>query len=216
MNMLKLKKILLSVMILSLMVNTSYAKKDKGNSTLDRIVQKVALLTQTDYLYDKSLKGKYIVTKNFKLTKENADKFLSTILNLNGYTRVRFGKNNFQIINSRDIRYHEVSSYTKVSDMPDSDDYVMFRYKLKEKRLAKDITRSFRPFMSRYGRIIAMNHIGYLIIQDTAPNIKRMMKIIAEVDVKLTDDESKKREDRREFNDDLKKLKAKHCPQTEK
>ena len=58
----------------------------KSKSTLSNYVLNVSKLTNKKYVMEKTLKGDLKLSRNFKLTKENADSFISRALFLNGYT----------------------------------------------------------------------------------------------------------------------------------
>lgn len=48
---------------------------------------------------------------------------------------------------------------------------------------AAEIARNFRPFMSRYGRIIDIKQTNTIIIADTGSNINRLAKMVKFLDV---------------------------------
>ena len=50
-------------------------------------------------------------------------------------------------------------------------------------RAAAEIARNFRPFMSRYGRIIDIKQTNTIIIADTGSNINRLAKMVKFLDV---------------------------------
>ena len=180
-------------------------------------VELVSKLTGKSYSASTKLEGKVWSSKSFKLTKENADSYLSEVLHDHGYTRVKVNDNRYRIVQARDIRYTPTMMYNgNTEKVPMSDDYVMVSYKMKDGGLTTEVTRSFRPFMSRYGRIIDMKPQGTLIFQDTGRNANRLMNLLKKLDKKPTKEELEAREDARERHFELQKLRAKHCPQPPK
>lgn len=208
----RLTVIFLSTLVLPISIASA---KGKGNSCHDvkSCVNYVAELTGAEYSSYEKLKGEVFRSKNYKITKENADNYLSELLNQNGYTRVKTGKDKYQIISARDIRYNPtklIDGNTKKA--PNNDDYYMMSYQLKNKELSStEITRSFRPFMSRYGRIIDIKLHNQIIIQDTGRNLNRMQGLLKEIDRKLTKEEKEAIEEQREKHFELQKLQAKNC-----
>ena len=87
----------------------------------------------------------------------------------------------YKIMNIRDIRYVPTKIYTG-SYTPDTERHVMKVISLKNVD-ANEISRNFRPFMSRYGRIIDIKQTNTVIISDTGANISRLEKLIKFLDV---------------------------------
>ena len=207
-----MKKIGLSILLFSLLAQAAFAKKKASSVNLIKYVEKVSKLTGQKYVYGKSLKGSITLTSNYKLTKDNADSTLSLILNENGYTRVPLQEDNsYRIINARDVRYTPTKIYIAGKDtLPNNDDYLMLIIDLKEVN-STEITRSFRPFMSRYGRIIDIKQKNRIIIQDTAKNARRMLTLTKSIDIPLTSKEREKNKERMKHKQELAKLNAKNC-----
>lgn len=208
--------LLLSFLVFS--AQTVSAAPKQVCQSLDSCIKVVGKLTDKSYLYTAKLKGKVSMTSGFKLTKENADSFLSKVLNLNGYTRIPLTESEgYLIVNARDIRYTPTplisANKEAAPDLPDSYDYYQMVYTAKDADPVQlhEFTRSIRPFLSRYGRVIAPKSEGPLIIQDTAANLKRVYKILVQYDRKLSKDEREKREQWRNRDYEIKKLQAQNC-----
>lgn len=188
----------------------------KECSTLDLCINAISKLTGDMYFHGGKIKGKITATDNLEITKENAVNFLTNILNVNGYTRIpSSGKNTYKIIITRDVRYSSIpqitAGYNKVPKLPNTHDYYMMTYKLKYANTT-ELTRSFRPFMSRYGRLIDMKEQNILIVQDTAINISRLYKLIKEIDIKPSKEDLKKRKEKEAKKFELDKIRAASCP----
>jgi general secretion pathway protein D len=189
----------------------------KSCSELKDCVDEVSKLTGVKYLYSGELKGKIVASDNLELSKENADSLFSSILNENGYTRLKQDENTYLIMSARDIRYHPTPIVKANNDnspsLPSNMDYYMMEYTLKDNRtnISSEITGALRPFMSRYGRIIDIRTTGTLVVQDTAKNLSRLYELIKKMDVAPTKDqvEAKKKSEERKF--ELEKIEAKNC-----
>lgn len=165
---------------------------DAGNlktkcNNLEKCAETVSQLTNRQYIFPGKLKGKVSGTEGVDFTAENADSLYSQILNENGYTRILLeDKKTYRIINSRDVRYNPVpqvdSTYDSEPVLPNNSDYHMMAYQLRNPVISSVVTRSLRPFMSRYGRIIDNKLNGTLLVQDTALNLKRMYGLIKKMD----------------------------------
>lgn len=209
-----------SALVASPMVYGKNTKQRGGKHSCHNVVSCVELvskLTGVNYSSSAELKGKVWSSKSFKLTKENADAYLSEVLHDHGYTRVKVDNSRYRIVEARDIRYTPTIMFNgNTEKVPMSDDYVMVSYKLKDGGITTEVTRAFRPFMSRYGRIIDMKPQGTIVLQDTGRNVNRMMKLLSKIDKTPTKEELEAREEARERHFELQKLRAKHCPEPTK
>ena len=190
-------------------------KTKKLNGNLEKIVEKVSEITNVKYIYTVDLKGKAQFSKNFKLTKNNADSTLSHLLNLNGYTRVVVAPGIKKIIDSRDVRYSAIpsilSSKTTQPNIPANSDYYMLKYRFESEVSTKDITRGLRPFLSRYGRIVDVDQTREIIVQDTGLNLSRLYQLILSMDKNISDEYKKELSAKKEFERKLLLEKAKNC-----
>lgn len=179
----------LLIPILATTAVNSYANTQQC-SEITSCIELVSGLTGKKYLLDKDIKGKIQLTKNFKITKDNADEFIAYTLYMNGYTRIPYNGDEWSVINARDVRYSPAPVYTYGKDnIPATYDYVTTNIKLKNPFIASELARNFRPFMSRYGRVIDLKDPGMLIINDTGKNVHRLIQIIEQVDKKPTKEE---------------------------
>ena len=176
-------------------------------------VELVSKMTGDKYILDKDVKGEVDVSKNFEVNEKNAELFLSEALYLSGYTRVPFDDKTWTIINSRDVRYHPMKNYIYGKDeIPQNYDHVSVVIKLKNPHIASEISRNFRPFMSRYGRIIDIKKPGIIIIADTAKNAHRLIDMVNLIDKEPTKEEIAAHKEEVRFNRRMRELNAKNCP----
>jgi general secretion pathway protein D len=158
-------------------VITSFDFPETDLMELTRHMQK---LTGINLILDKDVKGKVSITAPTPITVGDAWKAYLAALNMAGYTLVKAGAF-YKIINSRDVRYTPTKIYTGAYT-PDTESHVMKIIALKNVD-ASEIARNFRPFMSRYGRIIDLKQTNTIIISDTGTNIHRLEKLIKFLDV---------------------------------
>ncbi len=207
------KSISALVLFVAIFSSTVIVAKEKV-SDLTKVVDKVSKLTGDKYILPKELKGSFSSTKNLQITKENSSKILSLLLHRNGYTRVKIDQGLYSIMEARDIRYEttEIFKGDKSTEMkvPYTHDYYMYEYSLENEGVSTDMTRAFRPFMSRYGRIIDLNTTNKIIIQDTGVNIHRLVNIIKTTDRSPNEEEKERREEQLKFKRKLKLIEAEH------
>ncbi|OUR97010.1 type II secretion system protein GspD [Halobacteriovorax marinus] len=153
---------------------------DFPSTSLTDLTKHMQKLTGINLILDKDLKGKVSIMAPTAITVGDAWRAYLTALNLNGYTLVKSGSF-YKIVNARDIRYTPTKIYTG-NYTPNTDNYVMKILPLKNIN-STEVTRSFRPFMSRYGRIIDIKQTNTIIVQDTGSNINRLTRLIKFIDV---------------------------------
>jgi len=185
-------------------------------SNLIQCAETVSLLTDKQYVYSGKLKGKIQGTEGVDFTAENADLLYSQMLNEHGYTRILLSDNKtYRIINARDVRYtpvpQVVSNFDNSPKLPATADYYMMTYQMRYPLVSTDATRSLRPFMSRYGRIIDNRINGTLIVQDTAINLKRLYNLIKQMDNEPTGVMRKNWKKEKQRRHEINLEKAKYC-----
>lgn len=154
---------------------------DFPETTLEELTKQMQKLTGINLIMDgKGLKGKVSIIAPSPITVGDAWKAYLTALEINGFTLVKSGSF-YKIVATRDIRYTPTKIYTG-NYTPDTDNYVMRILPLKNID-STEVTRSFRPFMSRYGRIIDIKQTNTIIVQDTGANINRLVRLIKFIDV---------------------------------
>ncbi|EPZ51449.1 type II secretion system protein D [Bacteriovorax sp. BAL6_X] len=156
---------------------TSFDFEDTSLQDLTKHMQK---LTGLNLIIDKDLKGKISISAPTPITVGDAWKAYLAALNMNGLTMVKSGAF-YKIVQARDIRYIPTKIYTG-NYVPETENYLMKIIALKNID-STEVSRSFRPFMSRYGRIIEIKQTNTIIIQDTGSNINRLMSLIKFIDV---------------------------------
>jgi general secretion pathway protein D len=154
---------------------------DFPETSLEDLTKQMQKLTGINLIMDgKGLKGKVSIIAPSPITVGDAWKAYLTALEINGFTLVKSGSF-YKIVATRDIRYTPTKIYTG-SYTPNTDNYVMRILPLKNID-STEVTRSFRPFMSRYGRIIDIKQTNTIIVQDTGSNINRLVRLIKFIDV---------------------------------
>lgn len=159
---------------------------DFPDTDIMEITRHMQKLTGINLILDKDVKGKVSISAPTPITVGDAWKAYLAALNMANFSLVKSGAF-YKIINARDIRYTPTKIYTG-NYTPDTENYVMRVISLKHVSAA-EIARNFRPFMSRYGRIIDIKQTNTIIIADTGTNINRLAKMVKFLDVKGHEEE---------------------------
>lgn len=182
---------------------------------LESCVNQIGKITGKKYIYSEKLKGDIKTTSDIEFTKKNGGKFLSWILYRNGYSRIPLDEVTYSLIKSRDIRYNVVpdasANANTPPNLPDTYDYFMMVYTTKSPHFTTSITRALRPFMSRYGRVIDAKGTSKLVVQDTGINLKRIYRLIKDMDVKPSKKMIKVQMKIEKERKELRRIEAKSC-----
>lgn len=153
---------------------------DFNNVSILDLTKHMQKLTGLNLILDKDIKGKITITTPSPITMGDAWKAYLEALSINGYSLVKSGAY-YTIVNNRDIRYSPTTMYTGTYS-PNTENYVMQIIPLKYVA-SREVANSFRPFMSRYGRIIEIKQTNTVIVQETGTHINRLMKLIKFIDI---------------------------------
>ncbi len=153
---------------------------DFPDTDIMEITKHMQKLTGINLILDKDVKGKVSIIAPTPITVGDAWKAYLAALNMAGYSLIKTGAF-YKVINARDIRYTPTKIYTG-NYTPDTENYLMRVISLKHVSAA-EIARNFRPFMSRYGRLIDIKQTNTIIIADTGSNINRLAKMVKFLDV---------------------------------
>jgi general secretion pathway protein D len=208
-----------TLLILPLLVafKPAFAATDVANhGKLHSCIKALSDSSDFDYIFPQKLKGEVNVSERFSGVSENVDRFISFLLAEYGYSRLPIDKKTFMVINARDVRYKSTprleASYESLPQMPDNNDFYTLTYQVRYPELAKDLSRSFRPFLSRYGRIVDVKNTGKLIIHDTVQNLKKLLSLAQDLHASLPKDYKSRASSQAIHDRKIQVLKAKNCP----
>jgi general secretion pathway protein D len=164
--------------------NDTFALKKKSFRVED-LIREYADLKKLNVIFSEDVKGKIDLYGVKEIKEKDLDLYISAVAAEAGYTIIKTESlNQIEVINARDIRYKSTKVYKNIEDVPKDYNHAMFVRKL-DFVAASDVSRNFRPFMSRYGRIIDEARSNSIILSDTGKNIHRMTKLIDLLDVKV-------------------------------
>ena len=150
------------------------------NTSLQDLTKHMQKLTGINLIVEKDLKGKVSISAPTAITVGDAWKAYLVALNMNGLTLVKSGEF-YRIVQARDIKSIPTKIYTG-KYIPNTENFIVKIISLKNIS-SSGVLRSFRPFISRYGRIMEIKQTNTIIVQDTGSNINRLLKLIKFIDV---------------------------------
>jgi general secretion pathway protein D len=145
-------------------------------------------ITGKNFLVSEQVRGKVTIVSPKKITVEEAYKIFESILEMNGFTAVH-GPDATKIIPSGAARQAAIEiHYGKEAAAVKPDDRMITQVIPLEHASAEEIRALFTPFVSKDGALAAYKPTNFLLITERASNVRRMLRIIEQVDVPIVEE----------------------------
>lgn len=171
-------------------VDTPYRPKPGGHrikfnledADLAELVNHISGLTGKRFIYgSKVRKVNVTVVSPTPVTLAEAYEAFLSILQSNGMTVVRQGQF-LKIVDSGGVAGKVPPLYSRASPVPNTDGYITRLYRVKNSS-AGEVSKLLSKFKSKEGDVTVHEAGGLLIITDTGAHVRRMIRLIEEVDV---------------------------------
>ncbi|UCD80773.1 MAG: type II secretion system secretin GspD [Desulfobacterales bacterium] len=154
---------------------------DFNNVDINVFIKFMSELTGTNFVVDQRVKGKVTIISPSKISLQEAYKVFESVLEVHGYATVKSGEV-VKIIPSPDARSKSIETKLREEAEAPEDKIVTQLIPLKFADPV-EIKRLFTPMVSKSSVILAYSPTNTLIITDVYSNIKRLLKILKEIDV---------------------------------
>ncbi len=154
---------------------------DFNNVDINVFIKFISELTQTNFVVDQRVRGKVTIISPSKISLNEAYKVFESVLEVHGFTTVQSGEV-VKIIPSPDARSKSIETKLREESSAAEDRIVTQLIPLKYADPV-DVKRLFTPMVSKSSVILAYTPTNILIITDVYSNIKRLLKILKEIDI---------------------------------
>ena len=154
---------------------------DFNNVDINVFIKFMSELTGTNFVVDQRVKGKVTIISPSKIALDEAYKVFESVLEVHGYTTVKAG-DVVKIVPSPDARSKNIETKLREEAAAPEDKVVTQLIPLQYADPV-EIKRLFTPMVSKSSVILAYSPTNTLIITDVYSNIRRLMKILKEIDV---------------------------------
>ena len=154
---------------------------DFNNVDINVFIKFMSELTGTNFVVDQRVKGNVTIISPSKISLNEAYKVFESVLEVHGYTTVKSGEV-VKIIPSPDARSKSIETKLMEESTAPGDRVVTQLIPLTYADPV-EIKRLFTPMVSKSSVILAYSPTNTLIVTDVASNIKRLLKIIKQIDV---------------------------------
>ncbi len=154
---------------------------DFNNVDINVFIKFMSELTGTNFVVDQRVKGKVTIISPSKISLKEAYAVFESVLEVHGYTTVQSGQV-VKIIPSPDARSKSIETKLREESTTPRDQVVTQLIPLTYADPVA-IKRLFTPMVSKSSVILAYSPTNTLIITDVYSNIRRLIKILKEIDV---------------------------------
>jgi general secretion pathway protein D len=162
---------------------------DFDNVDLKVFIKYVSEITGRNFVVDDKVRGRITLISPTKIRVDELERVLESLLELNGFTAVPSGSVT-KIVPLREVKQRGVE--TDVGRDPREiapiDRMITHLVPLRHADI-NEVRNMLTPLISKDGNITAYGPSNTIILTDLASNVNRLVKIIQEVDIKVTDEQ---------------------------
>ncbi len=163
---------------------------DFQDTELADVIQMIARLTGKNFLFDDRVRGRVTVVSPSPVTPDEAYRVFEAILQVKGFTTVPGPGGILKIVPVRQAKESPIAIVRGDRSIPNRDLYITRLVPLNYVK-AETVITTFRPLVSSDANLIAYGPTNTLIITDTSANIRRLLTIIAEIDIETYQEQIK-------------------------
>ena len=154
---------------------------DFNNVDINVFIKFMSELSGTNFVVDQRVKGKVTIISPSKISMKEAYKVFESVLEVHGYTTVKSGEV-VKVIPAPDARSKSIETKLREEASAPEDKVVTQLIPLTYADPV-EIKRLFTPMVSKSSVILAYPPTNILIVTDVYSNIKRLLKILKEIDI---------------------------------
>ncbi len=162
---------------------------DFDNVELKVVIKYISEITGQNFLVDEKVRGRVTLISPTKIPVAELRRVLESLLELNGFTAVPTG-NVTKIVPLRDVKQKGVETDvgSDPRGIPQIDRMVTQLVPLKYAEI-NEVRAMLTPLISKDGNLTVYGPTNTLVITDLASNVNRLVRIIQEVDIEVTDEQ---------------------------
>ncbi|HEX9867734.1 MAG TPA: type II secretion system secretin GspD [Candidatus Tectomicrobia bacterium] len=162
---------------------------DFDNVDLKVFIKYVSEITGRNFVVDDKVRGRITLISPTKIRVDELERVMESLLELNGFTAVPSGSVT-KIVPLREVKQRGVQTDVgrDPRDITPIDRMVTHLVPLRYAEI-NEVRNMLTPLVSKDGNITAYGPSNTIILTDLASNVNRLVKIIQEVDIKVTDEQ---------------------------
>ena len=162
---------------------------DFDNVDLKVFIKYVSEITGRNFVVDDKVRGRITLISPTKIRVDELERVLESLLELNGFTAIPSGSVT-KIVPLREVKQRGVETDVgrDPREIPKIDRMVTHLVPLRFADI-NEVRNMLTPLISKDGNISAYGPSNTIILTDLSSNINRLVRIIQEVDIRVTDEQ---------------------------
>jgi len=161
---------------------------DFNDVELNVVIDTIARLTDKNFIYDDRVRGRVTIVSPTRISVAQAYAVFESVLNVKGFTTVMGPGGSIKIVPVRDAKESAIDTVAAPTPTPDIDTFVTRLIPLKY--IDSDaISNSLKPLVSKDAALLSYPPTNTIILTDSASNIRRILSILAAIDIETFKEE---------------------------
>ena len=152
------------------------------------VIETIARITGRNFIYDDRVRGRVTIVSPSPVSVNQAFAVFESVLKIKGFTAVPGPGGALKIIPIRDAKESSIETVRGNKPSPNRDVFVTRLVPLLYID-AEEITNTIKPLVSKDASMVAYEPTNTIILTDTEANIRRLMSILAAIDVETHKEE---------------------------
>lgn len=161
---------------------------DFNDVELNAVIDTIARLTNKNFIYDDRVRGRVTIVSPTRIPVAQAYAVFESVLNVKGFTTVAGPGGSIKIVPVRDAKESAIDTVPAPTPTPDADTFVTRLIPLQYID-ADAISNSLKPLVSKDAALLSYPPTNTIILTDSASNIRRILSIIAAIDIETFKEE---------------------------
>lgn len=155
---------------------------DFADVELPVVVDTISRMTGYNFIYDDRVRGRVTIVSPTEVTIDQAFAVFESVLKVKGFSLVLGPGDTYKILPIRDIKESSVDTIKDNRESPNRDRFVTRLVPLSFID-AEAITNTIKPLISKDASLVAYEATNTIIVTDSESNIRRLLSILAALDV---------------------------------
>jgi general secretion pathway protein D len=155
---------------------------DFADVELPVVVDTISRMTGYNFIYDDRVRGRVTIVSPTQVTVDQAFAVFESVLKVKGFSLVLGPGDTYKILPIRDIKESSVDTIKDDRPSPNRDRFVTRLVPLQFID-AEAITQTIKPLISKDASLVAYEPTNTIIVTDSESNIRRLLSILAALDV---------------------------------
>jgi general secretion pathway protein D len=169
-------------------VDDGLVQLDFNDVELNVVIDTIARLTNKNFIYDDRVRGRVTIVSPTRIPAAQAYTVFESVLNVKGFTTVEGPGGSIKIVPVRDAKESAIDTVAAPHPTPDIDTFVTRLIPLKYID-ADAISNSLKPLVSKDAALLSYPPTNTIILTDSASNIRRILSILAAIDIETFKEE---------------------------